>query len=361
MTQPRPAPPGAAPPGPAPPRHGATLRRPAWRRGASVETAVRAVATGVERLRTGVAQAEDAHRRDPDPARLRDRLEAALLGLATALEETIHLVDQLDQYALSTSHRRYDLAVRHRAVGTARALDWDTQPTEPARAAAARIEQALVGLDPESDDVERGYEDLRAELRRLQRALRAAYRGRGDRPLSPADLRAVIGETTRVLDTAAVGLLTALGVALKDGSSAGDTAIAAATGAAVAPRSARLVTLVDRRLRPAGAAERLAEVHADLGYLVGDFARAAAAEPPDRDRLEQLYAAALLQSSHAARSAQRIGWVAAHDYVLTVRQVPEVLAAAMAAVRAGARDRAGVLAPIREISESLGRYRTPTR
>ncbi len=365
MTQSRPPPvtdtDEPARPGLPPPRHEATLRRPAWRRGASVESAVGAVLVTVERIRAEVAAAEDAAARDPDRTDLAARLEDAVIATGAALDGVIGLVDQLEQYALSAPQRaRRD--VRLRAVRTARALDWATQPTEAGRAAGARIEQALVELDTESDDVERGFEDLRSELRRLQRALRDVARHRADRPMSVQHLRRLTADTLRVLDTAAVGLLAALRVALRDGASAGDTAIAAATGAAVRPRCERLTALVRQRMRPPAAAERLAAVHDDLTYLVGDFARACAGRPPDRDVLEDLYGAALLQSSHAARSAQRLGWTAAHDYAVTARQVPVVLAAAMAAVRAGDTDAlAGPAEAVAEVHVALTRYRTPRR
>ena len=73
------------------------------------------------------------------------------------------------------------------------------------------------------------------------------------------------------------------------------------------------------------AAQRMLAAHDDLTYLVADFARGVTAARPDRDRLEDLYAAALLQSSHAARWAQRLAWTAKQDYTVTARQVPVVL------------------------------------
>lgn len=359
MTQFRPV---RDPDGPPPAaRHEPTLRRPAWRRGASVDTAARAVPVTVERIRSEVRAAEDAAARDPGGTDLRGRLEDALTAAGAALDGVIGLVDSLEQYALSDPQRA-QRDVRLRAVGTARGIDWPDQPTAKGRAAGARIEQALVELDTDTDDVERGFEDLRSELRRLQRALREVRRHRADRPMSVPHLRLLGADTLRVLDTAAVGLLAALGVAMRDGSSAGDTAIAAATGAAVRSRCDRLAALVAQRLRPPAAAERLAAVHDDLTYLVGDFARACAGRPPDRDRLEDLYAAALLQSSHAARSAQRLGWTAARDYAVTARQVPVALAVAVSALRAGDTTAvAAAAAAVTDVHTALSRYRTPTR
>ena len=343
-------------------RHEATLRKPAWGRGASIETSVQAVPVTVARIRAAVAEAEDQHRRDPDEGVLRARLETALDDASAVLDEVIRLVDQLEQYALSTPQQRYDLSTRLRAVGTARSVDWQAQTTDPARAAAARIEQALIELDPASDDVERGFEDLRSELRRLQRALRDRRRHRDDRPLTPEHLRLLAVETGRVLDTVAVGLLAGLAVALGDGSSVGDAAIAAATGAAIAPRSERLAGLVRHRLRPLHPAQRLAAAHDDLTYLIGDFARIGGVAPPERDRLEELYAAALLASAHAARSAQRLGWTASRDYAVTARQVPVVLAAAMSAARAGdTATLSTALAAVRETPAALTRSRPPPR
>jgi hypothetical protein len=157
--------------------------------------------------------------------------------------------------------------------------------------------------------------------------------------------------------TVAVGLLAALGVATRDGAATGDAAIAAAT--AVAASVEPMVELVRLRMRPAGPEQRLQVAHDDLTYVVGDFARVAA-DGQDRDRLEDLYAAGLLESSHAARWAQRIGWTASQDYAVTARRVPVVLGEAMAAARGADAAALSVAAGrVREVHESLTRYRLP--
>jgi hypothetical protein len=355
---PSPGPPREAPvrPGPA--------RLPVWRQGASIEGDVRDVLATVDRLRERTRAVEDEARREPDEARLRRRLEEAVAEARIVLGQAIGLVDKQEQYALSQRH--WDLAVRLRAVSGARSVDVMAllraggEPTQAQVEAAARVERALAGLNPDADDLEHGFEDLKTGLRRLQRALRDVQRRLEDRPLSLQHLRLLLGGTYRTLGTVAVGLLAALGVATQDGAAAGDAAIAAAT--AVASSAERMVDLVGQRMRSLTPEQRMLAAHDDLTYLVGDFARAAAAGRPDRDQLEDLYAAALQQSSHAARWAQRLAWTAKHDYAVTARQVPVVLGEAMAAARA---DDAAALTeaaePVREVHGSLSRYRIPDR
>jgi hypothetical protein len=347
--------PAADAPGPAAP-----VRLPAWRRGAALESDVRAVLAATDRLRAGTRAAEEQARREPDDARLRRHLEEAVDQARVALGEVIGQVDQLEQYALSQP--RWDLSVRLRAVRSARSVDVMAmlraggEPTQAQLEAAARMDRALAGLNPDADDLEHGFEDLKAGLRRQQRALRDVLRHRADRPLSLQHLRALLGGAYRTLGTVAVGLLAALGVATQDGAAPGDAAIAAAT--AVAASGERVVDLVGQRMRTPTPQQRMLAAHDDLSYLVADYARALADDRPDRDRLEELYAAALLQSSHAARWAQRLAWTAKQDYAVTARQVPVVLGEAMAAVRAG-DDRTAATARVAEVEESLARYRIP--
>jgi hypothetical protein len=338
------------------------VRLPAWRLGAALEGDVRAVLATTDRLRARTRAAEEQARREPDDDRLRQHLEAAVEEARAALGAVIGQVDQLEQYALSK--QRWDLSVRLRAVRSARSVDVMAvlrsggEPTQAQLEAAARMERALAGLNPDADDLEHGFEDLKAGLRRQQRALRDVLQHRVDRPLSLPHLRALLGGAYRTLGTVSVGMLAALGVATRDGAAPGDAAIAAATAVAASPE--RVVDLVRQRMRTPTAAQRMLAAHDDLSYLVADFARGAIAARPDRDRLEDLYAAALLQSSHAARWAQRLAWTAKQDYTVTARQVPVVLGEAMAAVRSG--DRAGLVAAaarVTEVQRSLGRYRVP--
>jgi hypothetical protein len=338
------------------------VRLPAWRRGAALEGDVRAVLTTADRLRAGTRAAQEQDRREPDDARLRRRLEEAVEEARAALTDVIAQVDQLEQYALSDQH--WDLSVRLRAVRSARSVDVMAllraggEPSQTQLEAAARVDRALGGLNPDADDLEHGFEDLTAGLRRLQRALRDVLQHRVDRPLSLPHLRALLGGAYRTLGTVAVGLLAALGVATQDGAAPGDAAIAAAT--AVAASGERVVDLVRQRMRTLTPQQRLLAAHDDLGYLVADFARGVAAEPPDRDRLEDLYGAALLESSHAARWAQRLAWTAKQDYAVTARQVPVVLGEAMTAVRSGdAAARVAAAAGVEGIAAALGRYRVP--
>jgi hypothetical protein len=346
--------------GPPPPR--SPVRLPAWRRGAALEGDVRDVLATADRLRAGTRAAEEQHRREPDDARLRRRLEEAVEESRAALGAVIGQVDQLEQYALS--HQRWDSPLRLRAVRSARSVDVMAllrsggEPTQPQLEAAARVERALAGLNAEADDLEHGFSDLEADLRRQQRALRDVVRHRADRPLSLPHLRAVLGGTYRVLGTVAVGLLATLGVATQDGAAPGDAAIAAAT--AVAASGERVVDLVRQRMRAPTPQQRMLAAHDDLSYLVTDFARGVAADRPDRDRLEDLYGAALLESSHAARWAQRLAWPAKQDYAVTARQVPVALGEAMAAVRSGdAGARAAATGRVAAVQESLSRYRIP--
>ncbi len=338
------------------------VRLPVWRRGVSIEGDVREVLTTADRLREGTRTAEEQARREPDDARLRRRLEEAVDEARVALGEVIGQVEQLEQYALS--QQRWDLSVRLRAVRSARSVDVMAmlraggEPTQAQLEAAARMERALSGLNADADDLEHGYEDLKGDLRRQQRALRDVLQHRADRPLSLQHLRALLGGTHRTLGTVAIGLLAALGVATEDGAAPGDAAIAAAT--AVAASGERVVELVRRRLRTPTPQQRMLAAHDDLTYLVGDFARAAGSA--DRDRLEDLYAAALVQSTYAARWAQRLAWTAKHDYAVTARQVPVVLGEAMAAARAGDAAAGDAAAGrVAEVHESLTRYRIPDR
>lgn len=337
------------------------VRAPVWRRGPFLEGGARAVLAEVDRLAAETRAADDAHRRDPDEQRLRRCLEDALVGARTVTGDLLGQVEQLEQYALS--QQRWDLDTRLRAVAGARTVDAMAllrevgEPTQGQLEAAARIERALGALRPDPDELEHGFEDLRGGLRRLQRAVRDVLGHRVDRPLSLRHLLLLLDGTYRVLSTAAVGLLAALALATRDGVAYGDSAVAAATAAA-APADG-LVELVRRRLRTPAPEQRLLAAHDDLTYLVGDFAQAAAAGP-DRDRLEDLYAAALMESAYAARWSQRLGWTAGHDYAVTARQVPVVLAAAMSAARSD--DAAGLTEAaerVREVHESLSRYRIP--
>jgi hypothetical protein len=347
--------------GPGPP----LVRRPAWRRGATLEGDVRSLLATTDLLRAGARAAEEQARREPDDARLRRRLEEAVGDARIALGDLIGLVDQLEQYALS--HQHWDRSVRLSAVRSARSVDVMAvlrvggEPTQAQLEAAARVDRALQALNPDADDLEHGFSDLKAGLRRQERALRQVLQHRADRPLTLQHLRALLGGTYRTLGTVAVGMLAALGVATQDGAAPGDAAIAAAT--AVAASGERVVDLVRQRMRTEGPHQRMLAAHDDLSYLVADFARAVAADRPDRDRLEDLYGAALLQSSHAARWAQRLAWTAKHDYAVTARQVPVVLGEAMAAVRAGdtgdATARTAAAIRVVEVQESLGRYRVP--
>jgi hypothetical protein len=347
----------AAPLTAAPAAHAA----PVWRHGAALAAGTRAVLAAVDRLAAQAGAAGDAHRRDPDEQLLRGRLEDAVTDARTVAGDLIGQVERLEQYALSG--QRWDLATRLAAVAAARTVDAMAvvraagEPTQAQVEAAARVERALAGLRPDAEDLEHGFEDLRGGLRRLQRALRDALTHRADRPLSLPHLRLLLDGTGRVLSTAAVGLLAALALATREGAGHGDAAVAAATAAA-APADG-LVELVGRRLRAPAPEHRLLAAHDDLTYLVGDFATAAATAP-DRDRLEDLYTAALAESAHAARWSQRVGWTAGHDYAVTARQVPVVLAAAMSAARAD--DAAGLTEAtraVRAVHESLSRYRIP--
>jgi hypothetical protein len=339
----------------------APVRAPAWRRGPGLTDDARAVLAEVDRLTAEVRSAQEAHRRDPDERWLRERLEDALIGARTVTGELLGQVEQLEQYALS--HRNWDLETRLRAVAGARGVDAMAlvrtagEPSQPQVEAAARVERALDALRPDADEVEHGFEDLRSGLRQLQRALRDVLGHRVDRPLSLRHLQLLLDGSLRVLSTAAVGLLGVLALATRDGTAHGDAAVAAATAAA-APAEG-LVELVRRRLRNPAPEQRLLAAHDDLTYLVGDFAQAAA-HGADPARLEPLYAAALLQSAHAARWSQRVPWTARHDYAVSARQVPVALGAAMRAARAD--DPAGLAdatAAVREVHASLGRYRIP--
>jgi hypothetical protein len=334
---------------------------PVWRLGAGLADDARAVLAAVDRLAAEVGSADDRHRRDPDEQWLRDRLEDALIGTRTVTGELLDLVEQLEQYALS--HRRWDLETRLRAVAGARSVDSMAlvrvagEPSQVQVEAAARMERAVRALRPDAEEIEHGFEDLRGGLRRLQRALRDVLGHRVDRPLSLRHLRLLLDGSFRVLATAAVGLLGVLALATRDGAAHGDAAVAAAT--AVAAPVEGLVELVGRRLRCRTPEQRLLAAHEDLTYLVGDFARTAAHEP-DQARLEELYAAALMESAHAARWAQRMAWPARHDYAVTARQVPVTLGVAMRAARAA--DAAGLAeatGAVRQLHASLGRYRVP--
>jgi hypothetical protein len=219
------------------------------------------------------------------------------------------------------------------------------------------VERAVRALRPDADEIEHGFEDLRSGLRQLQRALRDVLGHRVDRPLTLRHLQLLLDASLRVLSTAAVGLLGVLALATGDGTAHGDAAVAAATAAAAPVEG--IVELVRRRLRCAAPEQRLLAAHDDLTYLVGDFAHAAA-HGGDPARLESLYAAALLESAHAARWSQRVAWTAKHDYAVSARQVPVALGAAMRAARAA--DPAGLAdatAAVREVHASLGRYRIP--
>ena len=334
---------------------------PVWRRGPGLVDDARAVLAAVDRLTAEVRSAGDAHRRDPDEQWLRERLEGSVIGARTVTGELLGQVEQLEQYALS--HRRWDLATRLRAVAGARSVDAMAlvraagEPSQVQVEAAARVERALAALRPDADEIEHGFEDLRGGLRVLQRALRDVLGHRVDRPLSLRHLRLLLDGSFRVLSTAAVGLLGVLALATRDGAAHGDAALAAATAAA-APVDG-LAELVRRRLRCQLPEQRLLAAHDDLTYLVGDFAHAAA-HGADPARLEELYAAALLESAHAARWSQRVAWTAGHDYAVTARQVPVALGAAMRAARAA--DRTGLAeaaGAVREVHASLGRYRIP--
>jgi hypothetical protein len=351
----------SAPPTPPVTGVAAPVRSPVWRLGAGLADDARAVLAEVDLLTDEVASAEDTHRRDPDERWLRERLEDALVGARTVTGELLALVEQLEQYALS--HRRWDLETRLRAVAGARGVDAMSlvrvagNPSQGQVEAAARVERALGALPPDADEIEHGFEDLRGALRRLQRAQRDVLGHRVDRPLSLRHLRLLLDGSFRVLSTAAVGLLGVLALATQDGVGNGDAAVAAATAAAAPVEG--LVELVRRRLSSQTPEQRLLAAHDDLTYLVGDFAHTAA-HGADPARLEQLYAAALMESAHAARWSQRVTWTAGHDYAVTARQVPVALGAAMRAVRAA--DAAGLVeagGAVREVHASLGRYRIP--
>jgi len=337
------------------------VRVPTWRRGPGLADDARAALAEVDRLTAEVRSAQDAHRRDPDERWLRERLEDALVGARTVTGELLGQVEQLEQYALS--HRHWDLETRLRAVVGAREVDAMAlvraagEPSQVEVEAAARVERAVRALRPDADEIEHGFEDLRSGLRQLQRALRDVLGHRVDRPLTLRHLQLLLDASLRVLSTAAVGLLGVLALATGDGTAHGDAAVAAATAAAAPVEG--IVELVRRRLRCAAPEQRLLAAHDDLTYLVGDFAHAAA-HGGDPARLESLYAAALLESAHAARWSQRVAWTAKHDYAVSARQVPVALGAAMRAVRAA--DPAGLAdatAAVREVHASLGRYRIP--
>jgi hypothetical protein len=351
------------PPAPGPPgvAVAAPVRAPVWRHGAALADDTRAVLAAVDRLTAEASSADDAHRREPDERLLRDRLEHAVIGARTVTGQLLGQVEQLEQYALS--HRRWELETRLRAVAGARSVDAMAlvrtagEPSQAQVEAAARVERALALLPPDPEEIEHGFEDLRGGLRLLQRALRDVLGHRVDRPLSLRHLQLLLDGSLRVLSTAAVGLLGVLALATRDGAGHGDAAVAAATAAAAPVEG--LVELVRRRLRCQGAEQRLLAAHDDLTYLVGDFAHAA---PHDADpaRLEQMYTAALLESAHAARWSQRVAWTARHDYLVTARQVPVVLGAAMRAARAGdAAALAAATGAVHEAHASLGRYRIP--
>src|SRR5689334_10855800 len=313
------------------------VRVPTWRRGPGLADDARAARAEVDRLTAEVRSAQDAHRRDPDERWLRERLEDALVGARTVTGELLGQVEQLEQYALS--HRHWDLETRLRAVVGAREVD----------------AMALVRAAGEPSQVE--VEAAGRAERQLQRALRDVLGHRVDRPLTLRHLQLLLDASLRVLSTAAVGLLGVLALATGDGTAHGDAAVAAATAAAAPVEG--IVELVRRRLRCAAPEQRLLAAHDDLTYLVGDFAHAAA-HGGDPARLESLYAAALLESAHAARWSQRVAWTAKHEYAVSARQVPVALGAAMRAVRAA--DPAGLAdatAAVREVHASLGRYRIP--
>ena len=339
----------------------APVRSPVWRLGAGLADDTRAALSAVDRLTADNKAADDAHRLNPDEQRLRERFEDALIGARTVTGELLGLVEQLEQYALS--RRRWDLETRLQAVAGARSVDAMAlvretgEPSQGQVEAAARVERALGALRPDAEEIEHGFGDLRGGLRRLQRAQRDVLGHRVDRPLSLRHLRLLLDGSFRVLSTAAVGLLGVLALATRDGAGQGDAAVAAATAAAAPVEG--LVELVRRRLHCQTSEQRLLAAHDDLTYLVGDFAHTAAHDA-DPARLEQLYAAALMESAHAARWSQRVAWTAGHDYAVTARQVPVALGAAMRAVRAA--DAAGLAeagGAVREVYESLGRYRIP--
>ena len=351
----------SAPPTPPVTAVAAPFRSPVWRLGAGLADDARAMLAAVDRLAAEVGSADDAHRGDPDDRRLRERLEDALIGTRSVTGELLSLVEQLEQYALS--HRGWNLETRLRAVTGARTVDAMAlvrvvgQPSQVQVEAAARVERALGALRPDAEEIEHGFEDLRGGLRRLQRALRDVLGHRVDLPLSLRHLRLLLDGSFRVLSTAAVGLLGVLTLATRDGAGQGDAAVAAATAAAAPVEG--LVELVRRRLRIQSPEQRLLATHDDLTYLVGDFAHTAT-HGADPTRLEQLYAAALMESAHAARWSQRVAWTAKHDYAVTARQVPVALGAAMHAVRtADAEGLARAGGAVREVHAALGLYRIP--
>ncbi|CAA9249025.1 MAG: hypothetical protein AVDCRST_MAG41-1858 [uncultured Corynebacteriales bacterium] len=308
----------------------------------------RAIAERVERLRRDTDAAELLALREGEPDLLRRHLERALVEAHAALDDVVDHVDRLRREGRGnalTPRELWDPDSREDAIRTAaRALD----RTDGARALRA----ALAGLDPDDDAVENGYDDLRAGLRRLQQALRGIRRH--DRPPGAEQLRLLVRGTLRTVGTVALALDTAAGITRWDGASAADAAVAAAAARAGDPEP--LVELVRVRVRDRPPAQRLRAAHEDLTLLVGDFA-----EDCERGRPSpETYAAALLAAQHAARWAQRLAWSAGYDYLRTARQVPEVLGPAMAAARAADRPAlADATKHVREIHESLGRYRVP--
>jgi len=302
----------------------------------------------VERLRRDVEAAELLALREAEPDLLHRHLERTLAQAHAALDDVVDHVDRLRREGRGnalTPRELWDPDSREDAIRTAaRTLDRTD--------GAGALRTALAGLDPDDDAVENGYDDLRAGLRRLQQALRAVRRH--DRSPGPDQLRALVDGTLTTVGTVALALDTAVGIIRWYGASAADAAVAAAAARAGDPEP--LVELVRDRVRGRTPAQRLQAAHEDLTLLVGDFAEDCERGAPGRET----YAAALLAAQHAARWAQRLAWTAGHDYVRTARQVPEVLGPAMAAARAADRPAlADAAKRVREVHESLGRYRVP--
>lgn len=328
-------------PGPPPVRRVPALAARELPRAASIRE--RAV-----RLRRETDAAELAALRDAEPDLLRRHLGRALVEAHAALDDVVDHVDRLRREGRGnalTPRELWDTDSREDAIRTASRTLLRTD-------GAAPLHTALAGLDPADDAVENGYDDLRAGLRRLQRSLTDVRAH--DRELSPTHLRLLVEGTLRTVETVALALDAAAASIRWDGASAADAAIAAAAARDADPEP--LVELVRDRVRVRTPAQRLRAAHDDLTALVGDFAEDCERGVPD----PRTYAAALLVSQHAGRWAQRLAWTAGHDYVRTARQVPEVLGLAMAAVRA---DDPPALADaakhVREVHESLGRYRVP--
>ena len=176
------------------------------------------------------------------------------------------------------------------------------EPSQVQVEAAARVERALAALRPDADEIEHGFEDLRGGLRVLQRALRTC---------------SATGSTGRCRCGTCGCCWTARSRCCpppRSGCSAcwpWPPGTAPRTGTRRSRRhrcrgpGRGLAELVRRRLRCQLPEQRLLAAHDDLTYLVGDFAHAAA-HGADPARLEELYAAALLESAHAA--AGRSGW-----------------------------------------------------